>query len=170
MGIFASEQVYADELAELLQPGEALLRAVMAQYLAGAEETGPVDNVVTFDPINGLYVASWDRAMTKAMGGVTLRGDHGSLAATCARSFDHADHLVLTTQRLMVVHLGPKQGKLAWHAPLAAVVELAHDPRLFQHGRIRVAFSDASLLRLGCGYLFPGAARRVAGAFADVRG
>ncbi|MBB1509364.1 hypothetical protein [Tessaracoccus sp. MC1756] len=169
--MFDPVKIYADEFAQVLEPGERIVAAPYVAYMAGREQTGPEDNVVTFDVIDGLTVPKWNRAAESAISGLTLNGSQASLAADVARAFDGHAHLVLTDARVLAVDL-PLNGTLvvkgSW--PLDAVAEIRHDPRLGQHGRLRLTMSDGSMVRLVAGLFFWRRAQRLVTAWRELVG
>ena len=158
-----SAQIYSEQIATLVEPGEAALAALMCQYAHGEERTGPADDTVTFDPLNGLSVPAWERAAGEAIMGVTLVGTPGSLAHRLMDAMADADHLIWTDRRLLAADLG-NPATLAWAVPRDQVAEVRVDARMLQQGRIRVVFADGSMLRLLAGMLFAGEAHRFAAA------
>ncbi|MFD2674878.1 hypothetical protein [Gulosibacter bifidus] len=70
--------------------------------------------------------------------------------------------LALTNQHLIVVTnlAGSAPINIEWSCPLRIVGGIRHEPRWNQRGRITIAFTDGSLVRLIAGYVFPGKARR----------
>lgn len=170
--MFDPLKIYAEELDQIRHAGEEVVAAPLVSYFPGREITGPEDNVVTFDIIDGLTVPLWNRAAEGAISGVTLQGSPVSLAAEATRAFQGSIHLVITTRRLLALDI-PVDGAATtvrgeW--PLESLVELRHDPRLGQHGRLRLTMSDGSMLRLVAGLFFAGRARRVVAAWRSVVG
>ena len=150
----------------MLGPGESLKAAATAMYAPGVEDTGAESGGVTFDPINGLDVSAWNRSAGVAISGVTLSGPPTSTAATIIQAFKGNDTLVVTSHRVLVMDFRPPEVitvKGEW--PRADIADIAWDPRLFQHGRLRIVAADGSLVRLMCGLLLPGAAKRLAAAW-----
>lgn len=167
MSFLDSLKIYREQVEPVLEPGESAVAATQVSYFEGREITGTEDNVVTFDVIDGLTVPKWNRAAESLISGVTLLGSPVSTAAEAVRAFRRGNHLVLTDRRLLALDIGVDEATLTGAWPLAALAEIRHDPRLGQHGRIRVTMTDGSLLRLVAGLLFWGAAKKLA---ADWRG
>ncbi|MDO5684403.1 MAG: hypothetical protein Q4G46_16455 [Propionibacteriaceae bacterium] len=161
--MFDSAQVYADELATVVEPGERVLNATMVSYLPGRERRGRPDSV-TFDPINGLDSSRLNDAAVEAMGGTSLHGADGSLADQLSNVIGAASHLVITDRRVLVVDLGTGSAKLRWSAPRAAIVSMEWAPRLLQRGRVRVQLADGSTVLVVAGMLSGGAAKRLVAA------
>lgn len=158
-------RLYATELAELCEPGQAVVAALSFTYHPGQVlNAEPTDDRVSFDPLNGLDVPRWNRAAERLVGGVTLDARQGPDAASFVAA-DRADlavtTLVLTGSRLFVAkHKGGKALSVGWEGPLASVADIAWSPRLAQFGRIELRFRDGSAVRLMAGVLSPLAARR----------
>lgn len=167
MGLLDPKRVYAAELAAVCRPGESLRAVEHASYAPGVEDTGPEHLGVTFDPINGLDVPGANRSVEKAIGGVTLIGAPSSLGSRLAQSLGEAGHVVLTDRRLVVMTLDSTTSAVRLEAPIAEIADIAWDPRPLQHGRVRIVLRDSSLVRLLCGLMFPGAARRLASAWSE---
>ena len=154
-----SARLYSAQIAAVLDPGEVCLAALLCQYAPGEEHTRPVDDTVTFDPLNGLSVPAWERAAGAAIGGVTLVGAPGSSASGLVGAMTRADHLILTDRRLAAASLGAEPA-LSWWTPRAAVAQVRVDPRQLQRGRLRIVFADGSMARVLAGLLLNTEARR----------
>ncbi|MDO5503966.1 MAG: hypothetical protein Q4G67_12395 [Actinomycetia bacterium] len=160
--MFDSLTVYADELAAVLDDGERLVASATVSYTAGREETGEPSGGVTWD-IFGLDVPAWNAAAERVVGGTTLVGSPGSLAGQLARSMGAAGELILTDRRILVarpISVG-RPADVEWGQPVSAVVDVRHDPRLLQRGRIRLTMRDGSMVRLMAGMLTRRQAARV---------
>lgn len=164
-------KIYADELAELCAPGETAVDAISVMYNSGLEQHPDETNAMTFDPLNGLSVDSWDDAATSAIGGLTLDVRRGHLAGELAEAAASASvHLAVTSQRILVVDglSGGADPRNVWSSALGDVAVLRHDPRLpLEVGRMLVGFTDGSLVRLWAGIFLPFTARRFAASFAS---
>lgn len=154
---------FVDDVQALCDPGERVVDLATVQYAPGEERLGPREEVVTFDPINGLTVSRWDDGVAAGLQGRTLLGFPGCSAQEFVESLSDADcTLVVTDRRLLVVHgLVEGAARVAHAIPLDDVSQFAHDPFWNQRGRMVLGFVDGSLLRLHAGYLFAGRARRL---------
>lgn len=157
-------RLYADELAGICAPGERVLALAGVQYAAGEEQLGSPARGVSFDIVNGLSVARWNAAAYQFIGGASLAGAPGSAATHLRDTVDPHPlvELALTNQRLLLLtNLGGSNPiNIEWSCPLRIVAGIRHEPRWNQRGRITIAFSDGSLVRLIAGYIFTGKARR----------
>lgn len=162
-------KLFADELAGVCRAGEEVVDVLSAMYHDGREKRSRETNTVTFDPLNGLSVASWDDAALEAIGGLTLDVRRGQQAGDLAEAAaDPMGYLVLTTGRLLVIDAlnGGTTPRVLWSTELTSVAVLTHDPRLpLELGRILVGFLDGSMVRLWAGAVSPFAARRFAASF-----
>ncbi|RMB62295.1 hypothetical protein [Tessaracoccus antarcticus] len=160
-------KIFADELGRLCPAGEEVVDVISAQYHPGLEREPDESNTVTFDPINGLNVSSWNDSAEQLVGGLTLDTRRGHQAVGLARAFMTGSNLVLTTRRLLVIgHVSSDTTpEVAWEGPLSSIEAITHDPRFpLELCRIRVNCADGSMVRLWCGVL-PWAARRFVASF-----
>ncbi|NHB85697.1 hypothetical protein G7085_16780 [Tessaracoccus sp. HDW20] len=155
--------VYGDRIAEALRDGERLDGAFMVAYMAGEERMGLPDPGPSFDLVNGLDVPAWNAAAERLVAGVSLVGAPGTLAHSAKGAFSggEADHLLITGERIAAAHVDGQRASLVWEAPRAALLGARRSPRLLQRGRVTLAWSDGSLLRLVAGMVFTREAHRL---------
>ncbi len=148
------EALYSEQIMALLAPGESPVCAVTASYFAGEERTGTTTGI-TFDPINGLDVGSWNAAAERMVGGVSLTGAPGSLAHALMGAFGGfsggANHLILTGQRLIAAELLTDRGRAVWQVDRRQLIGVVHQPRFLQRGRVVLGFADGSALAMMTG-------------------
>lgn len=162
-------KIHAGELHRICRDGENVVDVISAMYSSGRERTQKETNTITFDPLNGLSVESWDDAALEAIGGLTLDVRRGTLGRELAEAAGNPmGFLVLTTQRLLVID-GLQMGTppmVTWSTDRGSVAVLRHDPRFpLELGRLLVGFLDGSMVRLRAGVLSPVAARRFVASF-----
>lgn len=162
-------KVFYDNWLALCGPGEQPLALLMVQYSPGHEQLGQPRDGVHFDPLNGLQVDRWERGLERFMGGDTLYAPGGGgRALELRREASGMPHLLLTNQRLVVVHgqpSRPEEMRATWWCPLAEIATMRVSPRFLQAGRIFVGFVDGSAIRLMGGMVSARKARRFADAF-----
>ena len=162
MGAFDPETIYTAQLAGMLASGERVLAAATASYFSGHEELGQ-PGYLSFDLVNGLSSSTLEGAAVRAVSGLTLVGFPGSLATVARDALRDANTLVVTDRRVRFAQLethGNLIAVIGRHQVAGAVLE----PRIFQSGRVTVAFTDGSMLRVMCGMFSARAARRLVAA------
>jgi hypothetical protein len=110
----------------------------------------------------------WNRIDTdEVIGGATVAGAPGSIGVRIAAATRDlvGQFGVVTGQRLVVVHRRAKDRfELVAEAPRAEVRSAARRGRLFQRGRVVIAFADGSSIAVNTGILLTGQARRLVAA------
>lgn len=161
-------KLYREELSALCGPGEWPLALAKVTYVQGHEDIGRRGPSVSFDPIVGLDVRSWNEAADKAIGGTSLIAPRGGMAVSLHRVAMNMPELLLTTAQLMAIAgtLGRAQKmKIAWRCTLDDIDAISHQPRFAQRGRLYIRFTDDSAIRLMAGMLSAKKARALVEAF-----
>lgn len=146
-------KLYYDDLLALCGPSEKPIAQSLVQYQAGDEEIGPRHDGVAFDPINGLHVDKWNRAVELLVAGRSLIAPHGGIAIELRNSVDLQSELLLTDQRLIVLDGKSGAGDLAtkWSCSLEPIMFIKLHPRIMQAGRLFNGFTDGSAIGLMVG-------------------
>lgn len=166
-------RIFADDIATLCAPGETPLAIGGVMYHGGAERpvgrAGPRWRDVRFDGA-GLSSARAELAVERLVGGETLRSFPGSAAEAAKRAVEASDNpaLLVTDRRVAVVRVTPSP-VLHWAVPREQVLSVAHRRHWLWQGRIEVAFTDTSSVRLVAGVLLARRAKRLARAWAGAR-
>ncbi|MDN5724719.1 MAG: hypothetical protein L0G99_02145 [Propionibacteriales bacterium] len=169
MGLINYLRLYGDNLAPVLHPDERPLAMELFQYHPGHEDLGAprprFDLQEAADMALGLPTERTLGIAERLVSGMSLVGWPGSKAQLLSTASRFGSDLVVTNQRLLTGTVNNTTVTIDWELWREEVASLSWAPRFAQTGRLRLVLTDGSAIALVCGYIFPGAAKRIVAAW-----
>lgn len=162
-----------EELRAQLVPGEVPLAHEQASMRGAADRSGKAGRPKLVEGFNGPSLGNIltgdtgfraeDDYFDSKLSGIGVEGAVGAWGQQVGDAIGFLNILMLTNQRLAVVEMENRQVILS--VPRQELVGVRKAPRLFQAGRLELAFRDGSIVRPTLAVLIPRASNRFLRAF-----